>query len=292
MTNIWDGKIPMAEFVDAVIEYSFMRHALLTGLLAAIACGVIGSYVVARRITYIGGGIAHSVLGGMGVAYFLAIAYGWKFLQPLYGAMAAALVAAVIIGLVSLWARQREDTVISALWAVGMAIGVIFISRTPGYNENLMSYLFGNILMVSSADLWLIAALDALVVLMGLFFYRQLLAVCFDQEFARVRGINVEFYYLLLLCLTALTVVILVTVVGVVMVVALLTLPAAVAGQFTRKLWRTMLLAGLFSIIFTTAGLAVSFSTNLPAGAMIIVLAGATYLVVLVAGRLIGASGR
>jgi zinc transport system permease protein len=270
----------VVEFFDSVVRHTFMRYALLTGVLAGIACGVIGSYVVTRRITYIGGGIAHSVLGGMGAAYFLSVVYKWNGLQPLHGAIAGALVAAVIIGLVSLRARQREDTVIGAVWAVGMALGIIFISQTPGYSQDLMSYLFGNILMVTRSDLWLIAILDVIVVTVGLVFYNQFLAVCFDDEFARVRGVNVEFFYLLLLCLTALTVVILVTVVGIVMVIALLTLPVAVAGYFTRTLWRTMLLAAVLSILFTVGGLAVSYSSDIPAGATIILLAGGSYLLV------------
>ena len=275
----------MAEFLTDLQQQTFLQYALLTGILASIACGIIGSYVVTRRITYIAGGIAHSVLAGMGAARYCESVYRWEWLHPLYGAVVAALIAAIIIGLVSLRARQREDTVISALWAIGMAVGILFILRTPGYNEDLMSYLFGNILMVSSDDLWLIAGLDALVVTVGLLFYNQLLAVCFDEEFARLRGIRVEFYYLLLLCLTALTVVLLVTVVGIVMVIALLTLPAAVAGQFSRRLWQMMALSSLFTILFTTAGLAFSYGPNLPAGATTIVLAGGVYLAVLVVPR-------
>jgi len=275
----------MAEFITDLQQQTFLQYALLTGILASIACGIIGSYVVTRRITYIAGGIAHSVLAGMGAARYCEYVYRWEWLHPLYGAVVAALIAAIIIGLVSLRARQREDTVISALWAIGMAVGILFILRTPGYNEDLMSYLFGNILMVSSDDLWLIAGLDALVVIAGLLFYNQLLAVCFDEEFARLRGIRVEFYYLLLLCLTALTVVLLVTVVGIVMVIALLTLPAAVAGQFSRRLWQMMALSALFTILFTTAGLAFSYGPNLPAGATTIVLAGGVYLAVLVVPR-------
>jgi zinc transport system permease protein len=275
------------EFFQAVTEYTFMQYALLTGILAGIACGIVGTYVVARRITYIAGGIAHAVLGGMGIAFYISVVYDLEKLHPLYGAIIAALAAAVTIGLVSLRAREREDTVIGAIWAVGMAVGILFIARTPGYNENLMSYLFGNILMVSAADLWLIGALDIIVVFIALFFYNQLQAVCFDEEFSRIRGVNVEFFYLLLLCLVALTVVLLVTVVGVVMVIALLTLPAAVAGLFSRTLRQNMILAVIFSVVFTTFGLMISYSPNLPAGATIIIIAGITYLLVMVGkGRL------
>jgi len=279
------GNIAMSELLHAILNHPFMQYALLTGVLASIACGVIGTYVVARRITYIAGGIAHSVLGGMGIAYYLRQVYDLSWLQPLHGAVVAGLAAAVTIGLVSLKAREREDTVIGAIWAIGMAVGIVFISRTPGYYQDLLSYLFGNILMVSSGDLWLIAALDALVLAVGLLFYNQIAAVCFDEEFARVRGINTGFYYLLLLCLTALTVVILSTVVGIVMVIALLTLPVAIAGRFSQTLWKTMALATAISIVLMTVGLAVSYKPNLPAGATIIVLAGIVYLGVLVIGR-------
>ena len=270
----------MADFLADLQRHAFLQYAVITGLLAAVPCGVIGTYVVTRRITYIGGAIAHSVLAGLGAARFCQVVYDWPWLHPLYGAVAASLVSALIIGLVSLYAQQREDTVIGAVWAIGMAVGILFISRTPGYNEDLMSYLFGNILMVSADDLYLILGLDVVVLLFSLLFYNKLLAVCFDEEFARVRGVRVELYYLLLLCLTALTVVLLVTVVGVVMVIALLTLPVAVAGHFSNRLWLTMVLSAAFTALFTLSGLALSYGPDLPSGATTIVLAGGLYLVV------------
>ena len=282
----------MTHFFADLQQHAFLQYALATGLLAGVACGVVGSYVVTRRITYIAGGIAHSVLAGMGGARYAQVVHGWEWFHPLYGAVIAALLAALVIGVVSLRAREREDTVISAVWAVGMAVGILFIHRTPGYSENLMSYLFGNILMVTSRELWLIAGLDLLVVAMGLLFYNRFLAVCFDEEFARLRGIRVEFYYLLLLCLTALTVVLLVTVVGIVLVIALLTLPAAVAGVFSRKLWQMMALSVLFATLFTTGGLALSYGPDLPAGATTIVLAGVVYLLVITGARLFRKEGR
>jgi len=276
----------MNEFLQALTAHAFLQRALLAGLLISLSCGIVGTYVVSRRITYIAGSVAHCVLGGMGAARYLQIVHGWNWLTPLYGALAAAVSAAVIIGLISLRAREREDTVIGALWAIGMAVGVLFISQTPGYSEDLMSYLFGNILVISSTDLWLIALLDVVVTVITLLFYRQLQAVCFDEEFSRLRGLRVEFHYLLLLCLTALTVVLLVTVVGIVMVIALLTLPAAMARFFSRSLWQMMLLATGFCAVLTTSGLAMSYGPDLPAGATIIVLAGAAYLLVSAGQRL------
>ena len=268
------------EFFEALRDNPLIRNAVLAGLLASVACGIMGTYVVARRITYVAGGISHAVLGGIGAALYVQKVHRWPGLDPLYGAVAAAMAAALVIGYVNIRARQREDTVIGAVWAIGVATGVLFISRTPEFSQDIMSYLFGNILMVSARDLWLMALLDALVVGAGLLLYNQFQAVCFDEEFADVRGLRVKAYYLLLLCIVALTVVLLVTVVGIVMVIALLTLPAAVAGQFSKTLARMMGLAVAFSAVFTFAGLAISYQPDLPSGATIVVLAGATYLAV------------
>jgi zinc transport system permease protein len=269
----------MNGFFQVLASESFLQHALIAGLLASLGCGVIGTYVVAKRIGFVAGGIAHSVLGGMGIAYFLGA-------SPLAGALAAALVAALLIGWVNLRLRQNEDTIIAALWAVGMAIGVMFISRTPGYNADLMSYLFGNILMVSRVDLHVMAALDAVTLLIVALFSKQFLAVSFDEEFARVRGIHVEFFHLLLLCLVALTVVVLIQLVGLILVLALLVLPAAIAAQYVARLLPIMALAVVLGMAFTCGGLALSYAPDLPAGATIILLAGAVYLVSLGAGRL------
>ncbi|MEE8170685.1 MAG: metal ABC transporter permease [Phycisphaerae bacterium] len=283
----------MIEFVRAVADHTFLQHALLAGVLAGVACGVIGSYVVVRRITVIAGSIAHCVLGGMGAARYLQRVHGWTHAEPLYGAVVAALAAAAVIGLVSLRAKQREDMVIGAVWAIGMAVGVLFISRTPGYSDDLMSYLFGDILLVSRRELWMMGALDLVIVAVGLLFFNQFLAVCFDEEFARLRGLNVELYYLLLLGLTALTVVLLVSVVGIVLVIALLSLPVAIAGHFARTLAQLMVLSALCSMLVTTGGLALSYGPNLPAGATSIVLAGAAYLIILLGRRLLRpATGR
>jgi len=277
----------VSDFLEALRANPFMQYGVLAGILASVACGVVGTYIVVRRVTYIAGSISHCVLGGIGAAVYLREVYGWTFMTPLRGAVVAALLAAVIIGLVSMRAKQREDTVIGAVWAIGMAAGILFIWKTPGYQADLMSYLFGNILMVTPEDLWLVAALDVAVIAAGILFYNPLLALCFDEEFARARGMRVEFYYLFLLCLTSLTVVLLVSVVGIILVIALLTLPVAVSAHFARRLWQMMLLAALFSIAFTVIGQAIAFGPGLPAGATIIVLAGAVYIVVAIGSRLL-----
>jgi zinc transport system permease protein len=226
------------------------------------------------------------VLAGLGVGRWLQVVHGWP-ITPAQGAVVAAVAAALIIGIVSLRGREREDTIIGAVWAIGMAIGILFIAVTPGYHEDLMSYLFGNILLIGGGDLWTMAVLDAVVLALALGLYPQLEAICFDEEFARLRGLNVEAFVLILLVLTALTVVLLVSVVGIVLVIALLTLPAAIAGHFTATLRGMMVLASLFAVAFTTAGLAVSYAPDLPAGATTIVIAGGAYLLVLITQRIV-----
>lgn len=275
-------------FFEAIGQFTFMQNALLAGLLSSVACGVVGTYVVVRRISYIASGIAHCVLGGIGAARYVQVVYGVTWLDPLYGAIAAALAAAIIIGVVSLRAREREDTVISALYAIGMATGVLFILKTPGYAADLQTYLFGNVLMVSTWQLELVALLDVVIVALGLLFFNQFQAVCFDEEFARLRGVPVEFFYLLLLCLTALTVVVLCSVVGIILVIALVTLPIAVAGQLSRTLWQMMALATVLCVVFTTVGLGISFKPNLPPGPVMVMLAGAAYLLVAIGTALAG----
>ena len=267
----------MSTFVQALGEHAFLRQALLAGLLASVACGIVGTYVVTRRITVIAGSLAHTVLGGMGAAYWLRADKGWEWLHPLHGAVAAALLGAGLIGLVRARSREREDTVISALWAVGMAIGVFFLFKTPGYKADLNTYLFGNIVMVDPQALGLLIGLDAIILVLVLVFYNPLLAVCFDEEFARLRGVRTEWLYTLLLGLIALTIVTLVYVVGIVMVIALVTLPASVAGLFVRRLWPSMVLASALCAVFTAAGLGLSYGADLPAGATIVLLAGVVY---------------
>jgi zinc transport system permease protein len=277
----------MSDFINALIDPNipFMRYALLVGVLSSISLGVVGSYVVTRRITYIAAAIAHCVLGGIGTALYLNKVVGWTWCYPMLGATVAALFSAIIIGLVSLYAKQREDTVISAVWSIGMAVGVLFLAKVPA-NIDPMSYLFGNILYVSKSDLWLVAGMDILVVGIGLGFYHKFLALCFDEEYAELRGVQAKVFYLILLCLTALTVVLLVRVVGIMLVIALMTLPPAVAGYFSRQLWQMMWLAVLFCAIVVGSGIAISYPMDLPSGPVIILLAGSAYLLVTIASRL------
>ncbi|MCD6185398.1 MAG: metal ABC transporter permease [Deltaproteobacteria bacterium] len=272
----------MIDFWNVLLDpdNSFLRLALYVGTLASLPFGIIGTYVVTRRISYLAGAIAHCVFGGIGAGLYIQIKLGITWFDPMYGAIAAALLAAIIIGLISLHAQQREDTVIGVLWAIGMAAGILFIDITPGYFD-ITSYLFGDILLISQSDLYLVIGLDILTALISILFFNKLFAVCFDEEFARLRGINADLFYILLLCLTSITVVLLVRMVGIIMVIALLTIPPAIAGIFAGKLWQMMALSSILCAVFTWSGLAVSYQFNLSSGPTIIMIAGITYLITL-----------
>jgi zinc transport system permease protein len=253
------------------LQYEFMRNALVAGFLAAIACGIVGVYVVVKRVVFISGGIAHASFGGIGLGYLVGI-------SPVLGAVFFTLASALGMGLVTRKTKLPEDTAIGILWAMGMALGIIFIGLSPGYAPDLFSYLFGNILTVPFSDLILMLILDAIIVSIVIALYKGFLALSFDEEFGTVVGVPVEALYLLLLCMIALTVVVLIRVVGIILVIALLTIPAALARQFTHSLWRMMLLAILFGVVFTFGGLWLSYELDLASGATIIILSGAVLL--------------
>ncbi len=264
----------------------FLRNALLAGLLASVSFGVVGTYVVTKRITYIAGAIAHCALGGIGFALYAQHELGWGWLDPLYGALATALASALLIGAVVLSRSEREDTVIGATWAAGMALGVLFIKMVQRGGVSIESWLFGDINFVGRTDLWAVAGLGAVVLALSLSFHKQFVAVCFDEDFARARGVNVPLYYLLLLCMAAVTVVLLVRVVGIIMVIALLTLPAALGSRLARGLPGMMLWAVALCALFVAGGLELSLRLNTAAGPSIILVAAATYFGVLFGGKL------
>jgi len=266
---------------------SFIRNAFLAGVLSSVLFGTIGSVVTVKRIAGLAGAISHAVLGGIGIALYLSAKNIVPGLPPIAGALAFAIAAAVIIGLVSLKAKQREDTVINAIWAIGMSVGVLFMAKTPGYADP-SSFLFGNILLISPRDLALLAALDAIVVFLVWRFYPEIEASAFDPEFARVRGVNTDALFLAILAVTAVAVVLLQTFVGIVMVIAMLTLPAGTAALSAKNLASMIARATFFSLIFSLGGLAAGGHLAAPVGAVTVVLAGATFL----AGGAMGAIAR
>jgi len=263
--------------INAVVEalqYSFMRNALLAGVLVSIACGVIGTYVVIKRIVFISGGIAHAAYGGIGLGYFFNF-------NPVFGAIFFSLVSAFGMGMVQRKTRQRADTIIGVMWAIGMAIGIIFIDKTQGYKADLMSYLFGSILTVPTSDLIIMLVLNLIIVSLVWLFYKELQAISFDETFAVIENVPVNTLYLILLAMIALTVVMLMRVVGLIMVIALLTIPAAISGLFVKDIKKMMALSSVLGVCFTTVGLFLSYFWNLTSGATIILVSGVAYLLAL-----------
>lgn len=276
MTDFLGG---LDEFFDAVASpaTALVRHALIAGLIASVTFGIVGGFVVTRRISYIAAAISHSILGGIGASIYLSRSYDWAWCTPLVGSIVAALVSAIAVGIVSLVAKEREDTIIGAIWSTGMAAGVLFIFFAPGPAVNAESFIFGNILLTSKTDLIVTAILGAIVVGVTALNYHKLVAVCFDEEFVRLRGLSAAGYYLLLLCLVALSVVLLVRLTGMILAIALLVLPAATAVHFCRRLWTIMTLAAVLCMVFTTGGLAFSFPTQTPTGPVVVLFAALTY---------------
>jgi zinc transport system permease protein len=258
-------------------QFPFVRNAFIAGILSSILFGTLGSVVTVKRIASLAGAISHAVLGGIGIALYLSATGLVPSLSPMVGAIVFALLSALLIGTASLKSKQREDTVIQAIWAIGMSIGVLFMAKTPGYTDP-SSYLFGNILLISREDLWLLLVLDIVVLFLSWRFYPQIEATAFDEEFAQVRGIPTQAVFLVILAVTAIAVVLLQTFVGIVMVIAMLTLPAGTAGFNARNLAVMMALSTLYAFLFSTAGLVVGWAADVPVGAMVVVIAGLFYL--------------
>jgi len=257
--------------VAGILTYSFMQNAFLAAVLVSVACGVVGTYVVIKRIVFISGGISHAAFGGIGMGYFLGV-------NPIMAAIPFSIVSALIMGITSKKAKISEDTAIGILWSLGMAIGIIFINLTPGYVPDLMSYLFGSILTVPFNDILIMLVLDIAIIIMVLLFNREFMGISFDEEFSQIMGMHTTTIYLILLSLVALSVVVMIKVVGVILVIALLTIPAAIAKQYTYRLGRMMTLAVVLGMILTTCGLYLSYLFNLASGATIVIVLGLGFL--------------
>ncbi len=260
------------------LQFEFMRHALAAGLLASIICGIMGTLVVANRIVFLSGGIAHAAYGGIGMAFF----FGWPYLA---GTIGFALAAALVMAAVTLRSRHRADTIIGVIWAVGMAIGIILLDLTPGYNVDLMSYLFGSILTVPAGDLGIMLATGVVVAGFVGVFYKDLLTMSYDEEFARIRGVPVQRLYFALIGLLAVAIVMVIQVVGLILVIALLTIPPFIVEKYAQSLLQMMVGASVLGAVFTVSGLWLSYAYDLTAGASIILLGGAAFFLVLLVER-------
>lgn len=267
----------MTEFFEAIQTVPLIRYALFAGIISSLTFGVVGTFVVTRRIGYIAAAIAHSILGGIGASIYFSRVFDLPWLTPMIGAVFAALLSAAIIGWVSLRTSEREDTIIGAIWAFGMATGLLFIHYSPGKKVDLESYILGDILLTSRSDVIATMVLAAIVLTLVALFYHKLVAVCFDEEFARLRGISSNLYYLLLLAITAISMVLLVRVAGIILSLALLVLPAATASRFSRQMWVVMLIAIGLALIYNAGGLAVSFQLDTRTGPFTVLVASVVY---------------
>lgn len=253
-----------------LLEFEFMRNALLAAVFVGLACGIVGTFVVLKRIVFISGGITHAAFGGIGLGFLLGV-------NPIWTAVPFAIGSAILISLLSQKGDISEDSAIGMLWTVGMALGVLFIALAPGTAPDLFSYLFGSILTVPTSDLWFMFGLDILILALALLFFKEFQAISFDPEYAELRGVPVKWLEILLYCLVALSVIVLIRVVGVILVIALLTIPAVVSKQFLSKMKPIMVASASIAIIFTILGLLLSYQFNLPAGATIVLLLGAIF---------------
>jgi zinc transport system permease protein len=248
-----------------------MRHALAAGLLASVICGIMGTLVVVNRIVFLSGGIAHAAYGGIGLAFF----FGWPYL---IGTLGFSLAAAMLMAAVSLKAKHRADTIIGVIWALGMAFGIILIDLTPGYNVDLISYLFGSILTVPSTDLYIMLVIGILITLLAAYYYKDLLALSYDEEFARIRGVPVKALYFAMIGMLAVTIVLVIRVVGLILVIALLTIPPFIVEKYARSMGQMMVGSSLLGAVFTIVGLWLSYTYDLTSGASIILVSGVAFL--------------
>jgi zinc transport system permease protein len=254
-----------------IFQYEFMRNAVMAAVLVNIACGIVGTYVVIKKIVFISGGISHAAFGGIGLGYFLGI-------NPIVTAVPFSLFSAITIGLISKRSKLSEDAAIGIIWAVGMALGIIFINLTPGYAPDLFSYLFGNILTIPVSDLYIMLVLDLIIIFIIALFFKEFYAISFDEEFSTVIGIPNRVLYLVLLCMVALSVVVLIRIVGIILIIALLTIPSSICRQFTYNMKKLIISSTAVGIILTVTGLWISYLLDLASGATIIILLAVAFI--------------
>jgi zinc transport system permease protein len=262
----------MLDFLTNFFQYQFVINAFWAALLISIAASLVGTYIVARRLVFLSGGITHASFGGIGMAYYLGV-------NPIAGAAVFAIFSAFGVEALSQRMDVREDSAIGILWSVGMAIGVFFVYLTPGYSPNLMTFLFGSILTVSTQDIWLLTALNLVMILFFLIFYRSILYLAFDSDFAKTQRIPVKTFSYILKGFLALTIVLSIRMVGIILLISLLTIPPTTANLFTKKFNLIIFLSMIISLVGAVGGLILSYNMNVPSGATIIMVLVAIFAV-------------
>lgn len=257
--------------IHAILNYSFMQNAFIAAILSSILCGIIGTIIVEKKLVSMSGGIAHTSFGGIGLGYLIGI-------QPIITGMIFAIVASISIPMIKRKTDAEADTLIGVFWATGMALGILFIGLTPGYPPDMTSYLFGDILTVSTLYLILISALSitVLIIIYSMFNYWKVFL--FDEDYLKVMGINIQMFEKILYILIALSIVLLIKVVGMILAIALLTIPPAISKLFTKRLKEMMISATILSAFLSIGGLVISYYFDIPSGATIILLSVITYM--------------
>ena len=251
---------------------TLIPNSFYASFLISIAVAIIGSLIVINKSSFIAGSIAHGSFGGIGIAIYFS-------LPILLMTSVFAVFLALILSYISLKIPHRSDAVIGAIWAVGMSVGLLFSELTPGYNAGLISYLFGSILTVSNADIYMMIGVDIALIIFISILYHQILLISYDKDFAKIRGLNVGFLYTLFLVLIALTIVMSVRAIGLILIIAMFTMPPFIAEKFTKSLKSMMILSGILSAIFMVSGIFISFYYDISATATIILVASAGFFI-------------
>jgi len=251
--------------MESILEFEFLQNAIIGAILVSIITGFIGSLISTNKMMFLSGAIAHCAYGGIGIALFFGISI-------MLGASLFSVLIAIVLALISLKIKDKTDTVIGVVWAFGMAVGIILIDLTPGYNTDLMSYLFGSILSISKEDIVFASVLDVVIVVFCLVFYKTIIAISFDKEFAKIRGLKVELFYIALMILIALSIVVSIRVAGLILIIALFSIPSFIAEVYSKSLLKMMIISSLLSAVFIFGGLFVSYYFNITSGAAIIII--------------------
>lgn len=249
--------------ISDILSYDFLQRAFVACILSGITCGVVGSYIVARRMVFLSGGITHASFGGLGLALYAGF-------SPTLGAMLFATLSALGIEFASRRVKLREDSAIGIMWALGMALGAFFMSLRPGYASDLTSYLFGNILLVNDSDILLLAVLTVVIIIGAVVMLRRIMYLTFDQDYARSQGIAVGGVAYCMAVIIALVVVLSIKVMGIILLISLLTLPTVIANSLSKDFSRIALLSAIIGVVGNIAGFVLSYNFDLPTGSCII----------------------
>lgn len=256
--------------IEAIINYEFMQNALISILLASIVCGIIGTIVVEKKLVMMSGGIAHASFGGIGLGFLLGF-------EPIIGGLAFAIISSISIVTIKRKTNTASDTIIAILWSLGMALGILFLALTPGYEPDMTTYLFGDILTVSRIDIYLMIILTAIILFSSLALFNYIKSYLFDEPFLYSKGVNTLFLEYFLFILIALSIVILIKVVGIILVITLLTVPPAISKLLTYNFNIIIFLSSIIGIILCFLGLVFSYYFNIPSGATIIIISSICY---------------